>query len=183
MRDQPPPGIGAAREERERGPDVARRVVERAAERQLLVVEPVRVDAQFGAGLAPAEVEDGAAWADELERPLPGRFRPRRLDHDVRSVAVAARPGEIGHERAPLGAAADDLGSAARVGDARAQHQPDRPGAEDRDPVTRLDPRPLDAAQAARERLDHRRHLGLEPGRDGQEIDLRDRAPAREHSA
>ena len=49
---------------------------------------------------------------------------------------------------------------AARVGDARGEHQPDRAGAEDRDRVARRDPRALDAAQAARERLDHRRDLG-----------------------
>ena len=33
----------------------------------------------------------------------------------------------------------------------------------------------LDAAQAARERLDHRGHLGREAPRDGQQVDARDR--------
>ena len=51
--DQPLPRIGAAREEGERGADVPRRVVEGPAQRQLLVVEPVRVDAQLGADSRP----------------------------------------------------------------------------------------------------------------------------------
>ena len=46
MRDQLLPRIRAAREKGERRADVARRVVEGAAQRQFLVVEPVRVDAQ-----------------------------------------------------------------------------------------------------------------------------------------
>ena len=176
MRDQPLPRIGAAREEGERGADVARRVVEGAAQRQLLVVEPVRVDAQLGAGLAAAEVDDRAAGAHELERALPRLVGSGRLDHDVGALAVAGLAAEVRHERAPLGSAADDLGprrrrrrrrrsASARSGRRRGS----RPGRR------RCDPRPLDAAQAARERLDHRRDLGREPRRDGQKVDLRDR--------
>ena len=167
-------GIGAAREEGERGADVAGSVMEGAAQRQLLVVEPVRVDAELGAGLPAAEVDDGAARADELERPLPRLVRSGRLDHDVGTLAVAGLAAELRDERAPLGSPADDLGTAACIGDAGAQHQPDRAGAEDRDPVAGRDARTLDAAQAARERLDHRRDLGREPRRHGQEVDRGD---------
>ena len=77
-------------------------------------------------------------------------------------------------ERAPLVAAADDHRPAAGVGDARREHQPDRPRAENRDRLPRLDPGALDAAQAARERLDHRRDLGRETGRNVVEVDRRD---------
>ena len=156
--------MGAAREEGEGGPHVARRVVERAPQRQLLVVEPVRVDAELRAGLAAAEVEDGAAGADELQRSLPRVVRAGSFDHDIGALAVAGRTGELGDEGTPLRTAADDLGPPAGVGDARAQHQADRPRAEDRDPVAGLDCRPFDTAQAAGERLDHRRDLGREPG-------------------
>ena len=87
------------------------------------------------------------------------------------SPGVAA---ECRDELAPLRTAADDLGRAARVGDAGGEHQPDRPGAEDRDAVALLDLRALDAAQAARKWLDHRRHLRREAGGDGEEVDARD---------
>ena len=83
-------------------------------------------------------------------------------------------PPKRGHELAPLRAAADDLGRAAGVDDAGAEHQPDRAGAEDRDAISLPDLGSLDAAQAARERLDHRRHLRREPGGDGEEVDARD---------
>ena len=109
--------------------------------------------------------------ADELERALPGLLGAGRLDHDVGALAVAGLAAEERHERAPLGAAADDLRPAAGVGDARAEHQPDRPGAEDRDAVSLLDLGPLDAAQAARERLDHRGDLRRRARRDGEEVD------------
>ena len=82
-------------------------------------------------------------------------------------------------ERAALGASADDLRPPAGVADARGEHQPDRAGADDRDPVAGRDPGALDAAQAAGERLDHRGDLGREAARDGEQVDARDRAPAR----
>ena len=58
----------------------------------------------------------------------------------------------------------------ARVGDARAEHQPDRPGADDRDRVAALHARDVDAVEAAGERLGHRRDRRLEPGGDGEEV-------------
>ena len=99
---------------------------------------------------------------------------PGRLDHDLRAFAVARNSAEEGCELAPLRPAADELRPTARVDDAGAQHQPDRPGAHDRDSIPRPDLRALDATEAARERLDHRRHLGRQPRRDGEEIDARD---------
>ena len=38
-----------------------------------------------------------------------------------------------------------------------------------------MDAGALDAVQATCERLDHRRHLGCEPVRNGQQVDARDR--------
>src|SRR5207248_2447368 len=58
--DQPLPGVGAAREEGERRTNVPRGVVERAPQRQLLVVEPVRVDGELGSRLEAAEEDDRA---------------------------------------------------------------------------------------------------------------------------
>ena len=148
VRDQPLPRIGAAREEGERRADVARRVVERAAERQLLVVQPVRVDAQLGAALASAEEDDRAARTDELEGvaatrprcppPRSRRRRPRRRPSRRRRAARArAAPGA---RRRPPGR------PPASATQAR-EHQPDRAGAEDRDPVCR--PRPPRARRRA----------------------------------
>ena len=175
VRDEPLPRIRAAREERQRGADVPRCVVEGAAQRQLLVVEAVRVDPQRGVRLAPAEEDDRAAGTNQLDRALPRLLGACRFDHDVRALTLARLAAEERHERAALRPAADDLGRAAGVCDAGAQHQADRAGADDRDAVAPLDLCALDAAQAARERLDHRRHLGCETPWDGQQVDLSDR--------
>ena len=54
------------------------------------------------------------------------------------------------------------------------QHQPDRPGAEDRNRVAGGDAGALSAAQAARERLDHGRHLGRDAARHVVQVHRRD---------
>ena len=84
-----------------------------------------------------AEGEHGAAGPDELERELPRLGRAGRLDHDVGALAVAGLGAEERRERAPLGPAADADGPAAGVGDAGAEHQPDRPEADHRDTCRR----------------------------------------------
>ena len=169
MRDQPLPRAGAAGEEGERGADGRGRVVERAAQRQLLVVEAVAVDGQLGAARQPAEEDDGAAGADELERVAPRLLGAGRLDHDV--GLLGGRAGaELARELAALLAAADDERPPAGVGDAGAEHQPDRPGAEDRDRVALLDPGAVDAVQAQASGSIERGDLGREPRRDGQEV-------------
>ena len=63
---------------------------------------------------------------------------------------------------------------AAGVGDARAEHQPDRAEADDRDRVPALHAGDIDAVEAAGERLGHRGDLGGEPRRDGEEVRPRD---------
>ena len=70
--------------------------------------------------------------------------------------------------------AADDHRPAARVGDARREHQSDRPRAEDRHGVARGNARTLDTAQAAGERLEQRSHLRRESGGNVVEVHRRD---------
>jgi hypothetical protein len=150
-------------------------VVEGAAKGQLLVVEPERVDGH----LAAAEEEDGPAGADELQGVLPRLGRADRLDDDVGAAAVARLGAELPRELPPLRPAADGDDVGAGVLRGGAEHEPDRPRAEDRDGLTLSDLGPLDPVQAAGERLHHRGHLGREAGRDGQEVALRD-APRHE---
>ena len=140
VRDEPLPGIRAAREEGERRAHGRRRVVERAANRQLLVVQAERVDPRLCVTRQPAEHHDRPARTHELDRVGPRLLRAGRLEHDVRPAPVARLGAERVDELAPLLAAADDHRPAAGVGDARREHQPDRPGAEDRDGVARLRP-------------------------------------------
>jgi hypothetical protein len=105
---------------------------------------------------------------------VPGFGRAYRLDHDVGPRALAGLGPELAGELAPLRAAADRDDVRAGVPRRGAQHQPDRPRAEHGDGLAALDPRALDAAQAAGERLDHGGDLGSEPLRDGQKVALGD---------
>src|SRR5918995_2312834 len=107
MGHEPRPWIRAAREKRERGADVTRRVMERAAQGQFLVVEAMGVDAELGAALAAPEVDDRAARPNELERPLPRLGGACGLDHHVRAHASAGLAAELRYQRAPLRPAAD----------------------------------------------------------------------------
>ena len=100
--------------------------------------------------------------------------RTRRLDHDVRVVPVPRLGAERGNQLLALLATADDHRPAARVRHAGREHQPDRARAEDRDAVAGLHARALDAAQAARERLDHRSDLGRERRRNRVQVDRGD---------
>ena len=102
MRDQPLERVRAAAEERERRAHVARRVVEGAAERHLLVVDPERVDLDAALPREAAEGEDGAAGSHELERELPRLGGAGRLDHDVGALAGAGLGAEERCERPPL---------------------------------------------------------------------------------
>jgi hypothetical protein len=168
--DQSLEGEGAACQERERGADVPRRVVERADEAHLLVVDAVRVDGDACVPRETAERQHGAPRPHQRERPLPGVDRAGRLDCDVHAVGIAADRAERGGECAALLARADPDRTSAGVGHAGAEHQPDRAEADDRDVLSVLDPGHVDAVEAAGERLRQRRHLGGEAGRHGEEI-------------
>ena len=172
MRQQLLPRLRAAREERERGPHRARRVVERAAQRQLLVVDALGVERRpRSAPAAPLKATDGAAAPHER---APRRASPSRVP--VASIAtsasraVARHRAELGRERAPL-----------RACRRRAPASRPRPAGTRRASARsarRRAPRPsgprdlgaLDAVQAARERLDERRDLGGERARHGMEV-------------
>ena len=148
--------------------------MERSAHGQLLVVDPVRVERHLALAGESAEEDGGAAGTDERDRVAPALRRAGRLDRDVDVPSVAGDGAELRCERAPLRAAADEHRLRARVRDARAEHQPDRAGAEHRDGLSLGDARALDAADAAGERLDERSDLRRQPGRHRHEIDARD---------
>ena len=143
VRDQPLPRVRAAREERERRAHGRRRVVERAAQGQLLVVEAVRVDARPPslAGRPPKKttVPPGrtSASASRQACSVPA------ASITTSAGSAAGLRAEQRRQLAPLGAAADEERPPARVRDAGGEHQPDRAGAEDRDRVAGLDPGPL----------------------------------------
>ena len=138
--------------------------------RDLLVVNAVRVDVHARVSRKAAERDHGAARPDERECPLPSIHRPGRLEHHVGAFRLGADRAEGRSERAPLLARADTERHAAGVGDARTQHQPDRPEADDRDPVPALHASHLDSVEAARERLGHRGELGRDTGRNRYEV-------------
>ena len=98
----------------------------------------------------------------------------RGLDHDVGSCAGARLGPEGGSERASLRPRADADRPPAGVGDARAEHEPDRAEADHGDRVPGLDVGRVDAVQTAGERLDHRRELRRHPCRHLQEVRPRD---------
>src|SRR4051794_41838068 len=93
-------------------------MVERAAHRQLLVVEPVGVDRRARVARQPAEHDDRAAWAYELDRVDPRGITAGSLEHEVRARARPALGTEQLDEPAPLRPAADDDRPAVGVGDA-----------------------------------------------------------------
>ena len=163
MRDQQLERVGARGEERESRTNVPRGVMESAADGDLLVVDPVRVERHAGVARQPAEREHRTARAHELERPLPGVHRSDGLDHDVGTHAVCQDGAELRRQCAPLIAAADADRRRTGVTHAGAQHQTDRAEADDGDRVALADTRRLDSVEAAGERLDHRRDLRGEP--------------------
>jgi hypothetical protein len=72
---------------------------------------------------------------------------------------------------APPPSSAPKCGATARrVGDARGEHEADRPQPEDRDAIALPHARDLDPMEAARERLDHGGDLGREPRRHREEV-------------
>ena len=101
---------------------------------------------------------------------LPRLGRAGRLDHDVGALAGAELGPERRCQRPPLGPRADADRVAAGIGDARAEHQPDRAEPDHRDGVAGRDARRVDAVQAAGERLDHRRELRRHPRRHGEQV-------------
>ena len=174
VRHEPLERIRVAREEAECRAEVARGVMERADEPDLLVVDPVRVDRDARSAREAAEREHRAAGADEPERGVPGLLGPGRLDHDVCPLRLAGAGPEERRQLAPLRPPTDDHRAPARVGHAGAQHQPDRSGTDDRHGVAVLHARDVDAVEAARERLGHRGDLRRKTRRDGEEVPARD---------
>ena len=167
-------GYAATREEREPRAHGRRRVVERAAHRQLVVVDAVGVDGRARVAREAAEHDHRPTGAREPDRVLPGRLRACRLEHDVRVAPVPRLGAEGGNQLLALLATADDHRPPARIRHAGREHQPDRARAEDRDAVAGLHARALDAAQAAREWLDQRGNLGRERRRNRVEVDRGD---------
>ena len=137
-------------------------------------MQPKRVERGSRVARQAAEQHHRPAGAHELDRVGPRLLRAGRLEHDVRPAPVARLGPERACERTPLLSAADEHRPATGVGDAGGEHQPDRPRAENRDGVARLDAGALDAAQAAGERLEQRGDLRREAGRDVVQIDRRD---------
>ena len=178
MGDEALPRVGAAREEDERRADVRGPVVERAAQRQLLVVQrgtcrPRPSSRARGRRRRRPSRPGGRAAARRASRrrcrsPRSRRRRPRRRPASApKSGASARRSGRPPTATGRPPASATHAQSISPIG----------PGPEHGDRLPGLDPGALDPAQAARERLDHRRHLGREPARDGVEVHARDRAP------
>ncbi len=166
--------VRPAGEERERGADVAGSVVEGAAELHLLVVDPERVDLDARLARQTAEGEHDPTRPHEPQRGLPGGRCTCRLDHDVGTVGLGGHGSEERRQRSALRSSADGDGTPTRVGDARAEHQPDRAEPEDRNGVARPGACPVDPVEATRERLGHRGDLGGEPGRHAEQVLPRD---------
>ena len=100
VRDQPLERVGAAAEERERSPHVTGRVVERAAQRDLLVVDPVRVDLDAcvpgsppNASTVPPGRTSRSASAQASGGRLPRSRRPRRPRRRARRRRVGPALG------------------------------------------------------------------------------------------
>src|SRR5438132_9984276 len=102
VRDEPFPWMRGAREEREGGAHGAGRVVERASQRQLLVMNAKRVEGDLGPARQAAERDDRAAGPDERRRVAPAFLRACRLDRDVRVGAVAGTRTEVRGALTPL---------------------------------------------------------------------------------
>ena len=160
----------AAREEAERGSDVARRVVERAGEAHFLVVDAVRVDGDARLAREAAEREHRASRPHERERPLPRLDRPGRLDRNVHARGIARDRAERRGERAALLTRPDRDRPRAGVRHARAEHQPDRAEADDGDGLPVLHTGHSDAVETAGKGLGQRRDLGRHARRHGEKV-------------
>ena len=159
VRDQPLPRIRAAHEEGERGTDVAGRVLEGAAQRELLVVEAVRVHRRAS---YPARVRRRtmtlAARPDEVESLVPGLLRAGGLHDEVGVAPVAGLAAELG-QRAPGAPAGRRPRRPARPrrGCTAQSIRPIGPAPRTSTVSPSCRPSTLDAVQAARQRLDERR--------------------------
>jgi hypothetical protein len=149
-------------------------VVKGADEGELLVVEAIRVEQQLGAALPAAEEEDLAAGADELDGVGPRLLGASGLDHEVGALPVSGSRAEIACQLLAFLAAADNDHVGARILGGRAEHQPDRPGADHCNGLAGLDPRAGDAVETAGERLEECSDLGGEARRHGQQVPLGD---------
>ena len=157
MRDEALPRGGAAREEGERGADVARRVVEGAAERSAPrsgggTSRGRRASRAGGRRRGRRCRRAGRARRASLPRllacrpPRSRRRRPARRPARRRTRGASSR-----RSGRPPTATTGPPASRARG----AEHEPDRPDAEHGDGLAGFDPGALDAVQAAGERLDH----------------------------
>jgi len=96
------------------------------------------------------------------------------FDDHVGVGGIGRTRSERGRKRVPRAAPADRGDVAPGIGDAGAEHQADRPGAEHGHEAARLHVRALDDVQAARERVCERPLGRVEPAGDGVEVDLGD---------
>ena len=168
-------------------PDELGRVVERAEQRQLLVMRPTRVQTDRGSGRAAAEEYHVAAPARRVDRLLPHLGPARRVDRDVRARAagggadgchdvVGLRRVEAFADPEPSHPCEPPAGLSDQddTGLARGRHHPEetaeRTRAEDDDGLARLHPRPLDAEERTRHRLGERRARGREPGPEPHDV-------------
>ena len=175
MGDEPLERIGAAAEEGERRPHVTRRVVEGAVQRHLLVVDAVRVDLEAAPRAGGRRRRAWCRRAGRARAPSSHASAVPAASITTSAPSPVARLGaEERGERPPLRPRADADRPAAGIGDARAEHQPDRPEPDHGDGVAGRDACRLDAVQAACERLHHRRELRRAARRDGEEVRPRD---------
>ena len=163
MRDQALQRIRAAREERERGPDVPRRVVERAAQasppRSGCGTGRPRCRASRGSPPKTSTVPPGRTSSSARSTPRPCRPpRSRRR----RPRPSAGHRAERRRELAPLLTRPTATGRPPASATQAQSISPIGPSADDGDGLAVLDPGRVDAVEAARERLDQRRDLGRE---------------------
>src|SRR5579884_158170 len=172
--------------------DGLRRVVERALDGQFIVVDAVRVQGDGGIGGAAPEEADGGGFAGDEKGRFPGFRRAHRLDHFI-CAAPALRPGfQRGGDVLYLAHVIDLVGAHARgqrqalrtaTGGQHArpgqlaepyEHQTNRPRAQHRHRLARLDGNLLHAAHHARQRLHQGRLLKGDVRRQRQQVLLHD---------
>ena len=167
----------AVGQQRQRAVDLVRRVVERAAEVELLVVERAGREAGVGAGLAAADEHDAAAGRARLDRGAPCVGPADGLEHDVvigqHLPAHRARRLGLG---AALGVAVGE-GDGAPLGDEQGREHLAHRAAAEHAHVGRdlFRGRARDGVDGGGERLGHRGRGGLEPVGDRVERCLRRR--------
>ena len=73
------------------------RVVEAGAEGDVVVVQAIGVEFDFGSGGASAEEVDGAAFADHVDGPLPGERGGDGFDGDIDAATLRSEGADVSH--------------------------------------------------------------------------------------